>query len=123
MLLMFILYMQSDKKYGIGFDEYIKLKQDENNLRSSLITKEQEYKELEKKLKRIQEDMETKIRESMDMEITINKSIGIQQAKYKECKMELNQIFKILNVRAIYGDVSNHSYHENNQILIWNLQQ
>ena len=45
-------------------------------------------------------DMETKIRrESMDMEITINKSIGIQQAKYKQCKMELDQIFKILNVR------------------------
>ena len=139
--------MQSDKEYSIEFfDEYIKLKQNENNLRSSLITKEQEYKELEErfsriqkdmeiklkegldvetklkqeqsnlrlnlitkeqkykeleeKFNRIQEDMETKIRESMDMEITINKSIRIQQAKYKECKMEIDQIFKILNVRV-----------------------
>ena len=99
--------MEIKLKEGLGVET--KLKQDQNNLRLSLITKEQKYKELEERFNRTQEDMEVKItenwdmeakiRESMDMEITLNKSIGIQQAKYKECKMELDQIFKILNVR------------------------
>ena len=96
-------------KLNEGLDVETKLKQDQSNLHLSLITKEQKYKELEERFNRIQEDMEmkitenwdmeTKIRESMDMEIIINKSIRIQQAKYKECKMELDHIFKILNVR------------------------
>ena len=103
--------MQKDMEIKIkeSLDMETKLKQDQIDLHSSLIAKEQKNKELEEKFNRIQKDMEikikesldteTKIRESIDMEIKINKSIGIQQAKYKECKMEVDQIFKILNVR------------------------
>ena len=94
-------FVQLHRKCYSALDENRRLKQDESRLLTSINMHDQKCKELEVKCKKIKEDTEE----------TIKERIANQRTKYKEFKVQLNEIIKALSKESD-ADVSmyNHAH-------------